>query len=126
GKEGECVLGVGGGSVIDGVEFLSAAGGYEGDPWDVVKRPVRPQEGEGIPFGTVLTLPATGSEMNSGYVISRKETNEKLGAGGPGLFPQFSVLDPEVVRSIPKRQIANGILDAYTHVLAQYMTEPSS
>lgn len=125
-KEVTYLLAVGGGSVIDGVKFLSAAAGYEGDPWDVVKKPVRPQEGEGIPFGTVLTLPATASEMNSGYVISRKETNEKLGAGGPGLFPQFSVLDPEVVRSIPKRQIANGIVDAYTHVLEQYMTEPSS
>lgn len=120
------LLAVGGGSVIDGVKFLSAAADYEGDPWDILKQPVRIQEGEGMPFGTVLTLPATGSEMNSGYVISRKETNEKLGAGGPGLFPQFSILDPEVVRSIPKRQLANGITDAYTHVLEQYMTVPSS
>lgn len=120
------LLAVGGGSVIDGVKFLSAAANYGGEPWEILTEPVRTLEGEGMPFGTVLTLPATGSEMNSGYVISRRETNEKLSSGGPGLFPQFSVLDPEVIRSIPKRQIANGIADAYTHVLEQYMTSPSS
>lgn len=119
------LLAVGGGSVIDGVKFLSAAAYYDGDPWEILKKPVRIFEGEGMPFGTVLTLPATGSEMNSSYVISRREINEKRSAGGPGMFPQFSVLDPEVVRSIPKNQIANGIADAYTHVLEQYMTAPS-
>lgn len=120
------LLAVGGGSVIDGVKFLSAAANYNGEPWEILSKPVRTLEGEGMPFGTILTLPATGSEMNSGYVISRRETNEKLSSGGPGLFPQFSVLDPEVIRSIPKKQIANGIADAYTHVLEQYMTAPSS
>ena len=120
------LLAVGGGSVIDGVKFLSAAALYEGDPWDILAKRIRTYEGEGLPFSTVLTLPATGSEMNSGYVISRRETQEKLSAGGPGLFPIFSILDPEVVRSIPKRQIANGLTDAYTHVLEQYMTAPSS
>jgi len=120
------LLAVGGGSVIDGVKFLSAAANYNGEPWEILKKPVRTFEGEGMAFGTVLTLPATGSEMNSGYVISRRETNEKLSSGGPGLFPQFSVLDPEVIRSIPKNQVANGIADAYTHVLEQYMTAPSS
>ncbi|MDF2931777.1 MAG: NADH-dependent alcohol dehydrogenase [Chryseobacterium sp.] len=120
------LLAVGGGSVIDGVKFLSAAANYNGEPWEILTKPVRTLEGEGMPFGTILTLPATGSEMNSGYVISRRETNEKLSSGGPGLFPQFSVLDPEVIRSIPKKQIANGIADAYTHVLEQYMTAPSS
>lgn len=120
------LLAVGGGSVIDGTKFLSAAANYNGEPWEILKKPVRTFEGEGMPFGSVLTLPATGSEMNSGYVISRRETNEKLSSGGPGLFPQFSVLDPEVIRSIPKKQIVNGITDAYTHVLEQYMTAPSS
>lgn len=120
------LLAVGGGSVIDGVKFISAAANYSGEPWEILTKPVRTMEGEGMPFGTVLTLPATGSEMNSGYVISRRETNEKLSSGGPGLFPQFSVLDPEVIRSIPKNQIGNGIADAYTHVLEQYMTAPSS
>ncbi|MDP5228808.1 MAG: iron-containing alcohol dehydrogenase, partial [Cellulophaga sp.] len=75
-------------------------------------------------FGTVLTLPATGSEMNSGSVITREETKEKLAMGGPGLFPVFSILDPQVITSIPERQLANGITDAFTHVLEQYMTYP--
>lgn len=117
------LLAVGGGSVIDGTKFLSAAALYEGEtPWDLLtnKKPVI----EGMPFGTVLTLPATGSEMNSGSVITRAETTEKLGFGGPGLFPIFSILDPEVIKSIPQRQLANGIADAFTHVMEQYMTYP--
>jgi NADP-dependent alcohol dehydrogenase len=117
------ILAVGGGSVIDGAKFLSSAALFEGEnPWDILAKRIR--NDKGMPFGTVLTLPATGSEMNSGSVISRKETGEKLGMGGPGLFPQFSVLDPTVVASIPNRQLANGITDAYTHVLEQYMTYP--
>ncbi|MEY2924015.1 MAG: hypothetical protein RLZZ337_555 [Bacteroidota bacterium] len=117
------LLAVGGGSVIDGTKFLSSAALYQGEePWDILKKGIRTEVG--MPFGTVLTLPATGTEMNSGSVISRRETGEKLGMGGPGLFPQFSVLDPSVVASIPKRQIANGITDAYTHVMEQYMTYP--
>lgn len=117
------MLAVGGGSVIDGVKFLSSAALYEGDePWDILSKSIRTEKG--LPFGTVLTLPATGSEMNSSSVISRAETQQKLGMGGPGLFPVFSILDPEVIRSIPQRQIANGITDAYTHVLEQYMTYP--
>lgn len=117
------MLAVGGGSVIDGTKFLSAAALYKGDtPWDLLtqKTPTL----EGLPFGTVLTLPATGSEMNSGAVITRAETKEKLAMGGPGLFPVFSILDPQVIASIPERQIANGIADAFTHVLEQYMTYP--
>lgn len=124
-KKIDFLLAVGGGSVIDGTKFLSAAARYEGEPWEILTKNIRTNEGEGLPFGAVLTLPATGSEMNSGYVISRSETQEKLSSGGPGLFPVFSVLDPEVVLSIPPRQIANGIADAYTHVLEQYMTRPS-
>lgn len=116
------MLAVGGGSVIDGVKFLSAAANYEGEPWEILKKGIRTEEGKGLPFASVLTLPATGSEMNSGSVISRRATKEKLAMGGPGLFPQFSILDPEVIKSIPKKQIANGIADAYTHVLEQYMT----
>ena len=115
------LLAVGGGSVIDGTKFLSAASLYEGDePWDILKNSIRTLKG--MPFGSVLTLPATGSEMNSGAVITRAETKEKFAMGGPGLFPMFSVLDPEVVKSIPQRQIANGLADAFTHVLEQYMT----
>jgi NADP-dependent alcohol dehydrogenase len=117
------LLAVGGGSVIDGTKFLSAAALFEGDsPWDILAKNIRTEIG--MPFGTLLTLPATGSEMNSGAVITRKETKEKLSMGGPGLFPQFSILDPQVIKSIPKRQLANGLTDAFTHVLEQYMTYP--
>lgn len=117
------LLAVGGGSVIDGVKFLSSAAKYEGEePWDILAKRIRTFEG--MPFATVLTLPATGSEMNSGAVITRASTKEKLTMGGPGLFPQFSILDPQVVHSVPKRQLANGITDAFTHVLEQYMTYP--
>ncbi|MFY7733829.1 MAG: iron-containing alcohol dehydrogenase [Bacteroidia bacterium] len=117
------LLAVGGGSVIDGTKFLSSAALYTGtNPWDILEKGIRTDVG--MPFGTVLTLPATGSEMNSGSVISRAETKQKFGMGGPGLFPQFSILDPTVISSIPANQIANGITDAFTHVLEQYMTYP--
>ena len=118
------MLAVGGGSVIDGTKFLSAAAVYEGeDPWNILKNSERSLKG--MPFGSVLTLPATGSEMNSGAVITRRETKEKLVMGGPGLFPVFSVLDPQVVQSIPEKQIANGLADAFTHVMEQYLTYPT-
>jgi len=117
------LLAVGGGSVIDGTKFLAAAALYEGDPWDILKNGIRVVKA--MPFGTVLTLPATGSEMNSGAVITRKETGEKLGMGSPALFPQFSCLNPEVIKSLPQRQLKNGIVDAFTHVLEQYMTYPT-
>ena len=117
------LLAVGGGSVIDGTKFLSAAAIYDGEtPWDILTKNIKTEKG--MPFGTVLTLPATGSEMNSGAVITRRETKEKLAMGGPGLFPEFSVLDPQVITSIPQRQLANGLTDAFTHVLEQYMTYP--
>jgi NADP-dependent alcohol dehydrogenase len=119
------VLAVGGGSVIDGTKFIVSAAQYQGDPWDVLLR----KEGfvftGAIPFGTVLTLPATGSEMNSGAVISRSELKEKRTMGGPFAFPKFSLLDPKVVATLPERQIANGITDAYMHTLEQYLTFPS-
>ncbi len=118
------LLAVGGGSVIDGTKFLSAAALYDGDePWDILVKNIRTLKG--MPFGTVLTLPATGSEMNSGAVITRAETKEKFAMGGPGLFPMFSILDPQVIKSIPQRQIANGLADSFTHVLEQYMTYPA-
>ena len=117
------LLAVGGGSVIDGTKFLSAAALFEGDtPWDILTNNIKTEKG--MPFGTVLTLPATGSEMNSGAVITRKETKEKRTMGGTGLFPEFSILDPQVITSIPERQLVNGITDAFTHVLEQYMTYP--
>jgi len=118
------LLAVGGGSVIDGTKFLSAAALYEEEtPWNLLTtgKPIL----KGMPFASVLTLPATGSEMNSGFVLTRKETKEKLAAGGPALYPQFSILDPQVVSSIPEKQLANGVADAFVHVLEQYMTYPN-
>lgn len=115
------LLAVGGGSVIDGTKFLASAALFKGEhPWDILAKNLRTTQA--MPFGTVLTLPATGSEMNSGAVITRAETQEKFAMGGPGLFPQFSILDPQVIKSIPTHQIANGLADAFTHVLEQYMT----
>ena len=118
------LLAVGGGSVIDGTKFLSSAAVYKGEtPWDILSENIGTEKG--MPFGTVLTLPATGSEMNSGAVITRTATKEKRTMGGPGLFPEFSILDPQVIASIPKRQLANGLTDAFMHVLEQYMTYPN-
>jgi len=123
-KNIDFILAVGGGSVIDGTKFLSGAAVYGGeDPWDLLAKNI--PSTTGLPFGTVLTLPATGSEMNSGAVVTHVEKGEKRVMGGPGLFPQFSVLDPEVIKSIPQRQIANGLADAFTHVIEQYMTYPA-
>lgn len=116
------ILAVGGGSVIDGTKFLAAASLYEGDAWDILKKGIRVSSA--MPFGTVLTLPATGSEMNSGAVITNKSTGEKLGMGSPVLFPKFSILDPIVISSLPQRQLKNGVVDSFVHVLEQYMTYP--
>ncbi|MFC4816190.1 MULTISPECIES: iron-containing alcohol dehydrogenase [unclassified Flavobacterium] len=119
------ILAVGGGSVIDGVKFISAAVKFKGEPKEILhKRLLIKELSEVIPFGTVLTLPATGSEMNSGAVITINESQEKLAFGGSALFPKFSICDPTVIASLPKRQIQNGIVDAYTHVLEQYLTYP--
>ena len=120
------ILAVGGGSVIDGVKFLSGAINYNGDPWDVLSNKKDCAFTSAVPFGTILTLPATGSEANSGAVISRRELNEKRTMGGPLFFPKFSFCDPTVVASIPKRQLANGIVDAFMHTLEQYITYPSN
>ncbi len=114
------ILAVGGGSVIDGTKFISGAIPYQGKPWDIITSSGTCIK-ESIPFETVLTIPATGSEMNSGAVITRAETSEKLSFYSPLCFPQFSILDPMVVRSLPKRQIANGVVDAFVHVLEQYL-----
>jgi len=117
------ILAVGGGSVIDGVKFISAASNYEGDAVEILqKRILTTDTSKVIPFGTVLTLPATASEMNSGGVVTIEATQEKLTFGGSALFPQFSICDPTVITSLPKRQIENGVVDAFTHVLEQYLT----
>ena len=119
------ILAVGGGSVIDGVKFISGATHYDGDPMEILKKRILIKEGSKvIPFGTVLTLPATGSEMNSGSVVTINATQEKLAFGGSALFPKFSICDPTVITSLPERQIQNGIIDAFTHVMEQYLTYP--
>jgi len=115
------ILAVGGGSVLDGTKFIAAAAKYEGgDPWDIFTKQA-PLQGV-VPFGTVLTLPATGSEMNPVAVISRKSTQEKLPS--PIAHPKFSVIDPETTYSLPPRQVSNGIVDSFAHVLEQYLTYP--
>lgn len=119
------ILAVGGGSVIDGVKFISAAVNFDGNPMDILqKRLLIKDLSKVVPFGTVLTLPATGSEMNSGAVVTIEATQEKLAFGGSALFPKFSICDPTVIESLPKRQLQNGVVDAYTHVLEQYLTYP--
>ena len=119
------ILAVGGGSVIDGVKFISAAVHYEGNPIEILqKRILFKDSSKVIPFGTVLTIAATGSEMNSGAVVTIAATQEKLTLGGSALFPKFSICDPTVLASLPKRQLQNGVVDAFTHVLEQYLTYP--
>lgn len=122
-KEGiDFLLAVGGGSVVDGTKFIAAAVPFVGDPWDILAKnaPVT----AAVPFGAVLTLPATGSEMNTSSVVTKWETQEKLFFSSPLVFPRFSVLDPETTFSLPPRQIGNGIVDAFTHVMEQYLTYP--
>lgn len=119
------ILAVGGGSVIDGVKFISGASHFEGNPIDILKNRILFTDlTKVIPFGTVLTLPATGSEMNSGSVVTIEATQEKLVLGGSALFPKFSICDPTVIKSLPKRQLQNGVVDAFTHVMEQYLTFP--
>ena len=119
------ILAVGGGSVIDGVKFISAATHFEGNHLDILKkRMLFTDLTKVIPFGTVLTLPATGSEMNSGSVVTIEATQEKLVLGGSALFPKFSICDPAVIASLPKRQLQNGVVDAFMHVMEQYLTYP--
>jgi len=118
------VLAVGGGSVLDGAKFVAAAVPYKGDPWTILTR-----RGAGVTsalaLGAVLTLPATGSEANSFAVISRRAIREKLAFGHALLYPRFSILDPETTFSLPARQVANGIGDAFCHVIEQYLTYPA-
>lgn len=117
------LLAVGGGSVIDGTKFVAAAVEYPQDPWHILE--TRGSKiTQALPFGCVLTLPATGSEMNNGSVITRKTLQAKLPFFSPLVFPRFSVLDPVKTFSLPPRQIANGVVDAFVHVVEQYLTYP--
>lgn len=114
------LLAVGGGSVIDGTKFIAAAIHYAGDPWEIVLDDTKIKKV--IPLATVLTLPATGSEMNGGSVISKQATCEKYAFHHPLIYPAFSVLDPESCYSLPIEQISAGIADTFIHILEQYLT----
>ena len=116
------LLAVGGGSVIDGTKCIAAAIPFAGEPWDILAKraPVK----SAVAFGSVLTLPATGSEMNNGAVITRRASNDKLAFSNARLYPRFSVLDPTKTFTLPPRQIANGVVDAFVHITEQYLTYP--
>lgn len=125
-KQVDFLLAVGGGSVIDGTKFISLASPNESiDPWDILVRDSAKGLKKAIPFGTVLTLPATGSEFNHNAVISRRETGEKLSFATNLVYPRFSILDPETTYSLPKNQLRNGLVDAFVHVMEQYLTYPA-
>lgn len=120
-KEGvNYLLAVGGGSIIDGTKLIAAGIKNEHDAWEIVRNPKL--MGELVPLSTVLTISATGSEMNDGAVISCLETKEKFAFHSQ--HPKFSILDPEVTYSLPLYQIACGIADTFVHVMEQYLTAP--
>lgn len=122
-KEGiNFLLAVGGGSVADATKFIAAAACFAGEPWDILSKnsPVI----NAIPLACVLTLPATGSEMNAGAVITKASTQEKFAFHSSLVFPKFSILDPETTYSLPDNQTVNGIVDAFVHVCEQYLTYP--
>ena len=118
------VLAVGGGSVADGSKFIAAGLHYEGDPWELLTGKGKVKSA--VPLGVVLTLAATGSEMNSGAVVSRRETGDKLFFASEKVFPRFAVLDPSTLFSLPERQTGNGVVDAFVHTIEQYLTYPAN
>ena len=117
------LLAVGGGSVIDAVKFIAAAVHIEGDPWSILEQRGR-NIAQAMPFGAVLTLPATGSEMNNGSVITHRAKGAKLPFSSAHCFPRFAVLDPTKTYTLPPQQLANGVVDAFVHTTEQYLTYP--
>lgn len=117
------LLAVGGGSVIDGTKFVAAAAAYAGDPWSILET-VGGCVQDALPLGAVVTLAATGSEMNFNAVVTRKSTQTKAFFASPFVFPKFAILDPTKTYTLPARQLANGVVDAFTHVMEQYLTYP--
>lgn len=114
------LLAVGGGSVIDGTKFIAAAAKFDGKPWDILAKAA--EVTDALPIGVVLTLPATGSESNSYSVVSKLDSNDKLPFFSEKVQPKFAVLDAQVTKTLPERQLANGIVDAFVHVMEQYLT----
>ena len=119
------LLAVGGGSVIDATKFIAAAALFEGDPWEILLS-WGGKVTQALPFGSVLTLPATGSEMNNGGVITRRDISAKRPFRSDKVFPLFSVLDPTKTYTLPMSQIANGVVDAFVHTIEQYLTYPAN
>jgi len=119
------LLPVGGGSVLDGTKFISVAACYDDDPWVFLAKRGIVMPRKAIPLGVVLTLPATGSETNPLAVISRKSIDEKRAFESELMYPRFAILDPETTFSLPRKQVRNGIVDVFVHVVEQYMTYPS-
>lgn len=117
------LLAVGGGSVIDGVKFIAAGALLEEDPWTILEK-YGSNVTRAMPFGAILTLPATGSEMNASSVVTRKSTQEKFAFMSRHVYPQFAILDPSKTYSLPVRQVGNGVVDAFAHVMEQYLTYP--
>jgi len=117
------LLAVGGGSVLDGTKFIAAAAFYGEEPWNILKTRGADIK-QALPMGSVLTLPATGSESNSGAVITRRATGDKQAFSSPFVQPLFAVLDPVYTYTLPERQIANGVVDAFVHTIEQYLTYP--
>lgn len=116
------LLAVGGGSVIDGTKLVAAAVDFQGEPWDIMAK--HQPFHSALPIGCVLTLPATGTESNGNSVITRAATQEKLSFGSPLVYPRFAILDPTTTYSLPPRQISNGVVDAFVHIMEQYLTYP--
>ena len=116
------ILAVGGGSVIDGAKYVAAAACYDGDGWDIVTG--KHKISAAVPLGAILTLPATGSESNSGSVITKAETQDKLSFMSPYVQPVFAVMDPDTMKTLPEWQLKNGIVDAWVHICEQYLTWP--
>ena len=119
------LLAMGGGSVIDGTKFVAAAARLPAseDAWSILESRGRVIK-DALPFGAVLTLPATGSEMNAGGVVTRAATHDKISFSSRLLYPQFSILDPVRTYTLPTRQVANGVVDAFVHTMEQYLTYP--
>ncbi len=122
GKKIDFLLAVGGGSVIDATKLIAAAINFAGEPWDILAKnsPIK----SALPIGCVLTLPATGTESNGNSVITKFSTHEKLAFGNSLVYPQFAILDPTTTYTLPPRQIANGVVDAFVHIMEQYLTYP--
>ena len=121
-KQLNFILAVGGGSVIDGAKFVAAAAHFDGEPWDILAKGA--SFTSALPIGAVLTLPATGSESNGNSVVTKKATAQKRSFSSTLVQPVFAVLDPVYTYSLPIKQVGNGVVDAFVHVIEQYLTYP--